>query len=78
MTKEEFERTHASPDELEALERLVDRIGVHNVLDHLAIICGEKAEHLRDNWQDKTTAALWVRAAVRIENIVDRVRDLVG
>jgi hypothetical protein len=47
-------------DDLETtLEALVDAHGLTNIVEALAVICAEKAEHLRANWQDKTTARAW-------------------
>ena len=41
------------------LEALVDRWGVRGVMDALAAVCADKAEHLRANWQDGRLAAGW-------------------
>lgn len=53
---------------IEALEPLVDASDVEDVLLALARLCNEKAEHLRCNWQDQTTAKAWDKAA----NAIDR------
>jgi hypothetical protein len=42
-----------------ALEAMVDRVGMANVLYALAHICWAKAEHLETNGQDKASAYLW-------------------
>jgi len=47
----------------ETLEAMVDRHGLLHVLAGLELICGEKADHIRANWQDKTTARAWDAAA---------------
>jgi hypothetical protein len=40
------------PDvDIDALEALIDRIGLAQVMLALVHICGEKAEHIRTNWQ---------------------------
>jgi hypothetical protein len=36
----------------EMLERLVDENGLTAVLDALATVCYEKADHVQSNWQD--------------------------
>ena len=41
------------------LELLVDRWGVRGVLEALAVVCGDKADHLRHNWGDGRLAAGW-------------------
>jgi len=53
------------------LEALLDRYGaghpagygMHALLLDLAFIAGEKAEHLRSNWQDPRSAKLWDHAS---------------
>ena len=50
----------------QALEQLIDTTTLHAVLAALEDICGEKADHLRTNWQDQATARLWERTARRI------------
>lgn len=42
-----------------ALEDLIDRHGLTHVVNTLAVICAEKAEHLRHNWQDTISAKAW-------------------
>ena len=43
----------------EILEVMIDRHGLLHVLTGLELVCSEKAEHIRTNWQDKTTASAW-------------------
>lgn len=45
------------------LERLVDATSLLDVLTGLELVCGEKAEHIRQNWQDKATARPWDKAS---------------
>lgn len=47
----------------EALEALVDRMGLKGTVELLAIICGEKAQHIAVNWQDVKTAKTWAADA---------------
>lgn len=47
----------------ETLERLIDATSLSRVVDALASIGRQKAEHLRVNWQDGATAREWDRAA---------------
>jgi len=57
-----------------ALELLVDAHGLHEVLNELAVICGEKAEHLRANWQDGASARAWDAESLRIGKVAGRCR----
>jgi hypothetical protein len=53
--------------DLEALEALVDKYDLKNVLNALVEICHGKAEHLAANWQDPVSAKLWTDAGRRID-----------
>jgi hypothetical protein len=44
---------------LRALETMVDTVGLRNVIWALEHIANEKADHLRANWQNKTSARTW-------------------
>lgn len=58
-----------------ALEEMVDKVGVLNVLYALAHIARGKAEHLRVNWQDHSTAVDWDRDAARCERTATQVHS---
>ena len=62
---EQLERDH--------LEALIDRCGLSSVLMALSEICGEKAEHIRSNWQDEALARDWATTEGRIGVIVPSV-----
>jgi hypothetical protein len=47
-----------------------------HVVTGLEMICSEKAEHIRANWQDKVTARPWDRAANRLYTVVRDIDDL--
>jgi hypothetical protein len=51
----------------DTLEQLVDQHGLDAVLRALADVCSDKANHIRSNWQDETTAKRWQRAAETID-----------
>ena len=51
------------------LEAMIDKTSLNDVLEMLAEICHEKAEHLRCNWQDETAARQWERWGNRISRI---------
>jgi hypothetical protein len=38
---------------------MIDKLTTPQVLQLIAEICHEKADHLRENWQDKNAARLW-------------------
>lgn len=41
-----------------------------DVLELLAAICREKAEHVRTSWQDKELADAWEKAAGKLDKII--------
>ena len=55
----------------DALEAMVDKFGLQNVLNGLACICSGKADHIEHNWQDQRAAKHWERAAVHLMNAAD-------
>ena len=52
-----------SDSDHDILEELVDQHSLATVLEALATICYGKAAHLRENWQDASSALEWDRAA---------------
>lgn len=44
------------------LEDLIDKHGVGTIMETMANICHEKAEHVAVNWQDNQMAGYWTRA----------------
>lgn len=61
-----------------ALEALVDSIGMTEVLNLLAAISAEKAEHLLTNWQDKATARQWESVGAKLSATADSVDARLG
>lgn len=55
-----------------ALEEIIDAHGLAWTLQALADMCGDKAEHLRANWQDAASARIWDRAALPIARLATR------
>ena len=43
----------------DAIESMIDRLGMSEVMLLLTHICSEKAEHIRANWQDEELAKRW-------------------
>ncbi len=54
------------PNLTEELESLIDSSSLLDVLTALELVCREKADHIRVNWQDRATARPWDRAAKRL------------
>ncbi len=51
----------------DTLENLVDRTTLAEILNVLAELCGAKAQHLRETWQDDKSASHWDRLRHSIE-----------
>jgi dihydrodipicolinate synthase/N-acetylneuraminate lyase len=51
------------------LEALIDKHGLKTVVSALSNVCGEKAEHLRSNWQDKASARVWENAGKTLDRV---------
>lgn len=47
----------------DTLESIVDQFSTSTVINMLSEIAGEKAEHIRENWQDEGLAKQWERLA---------------
>ncbi len=61
-----------------ALEEMIDKAGVRNVLYAVAHICFAKAEHIRANWQDKTTAGVWNLQGNMIDSFAGKLHKKVS
>jgi hypothetical protein len=48
------------------LEQMIDSSNLFAILELIEVICEEKAEHLRSNWQDEALTKAWSRAAYRV------------
>lgn len=48
------------------LEAEIDKHGLFALLISLECICGEKAGHIRANWQDKALARVWDKYSKRM------------
>lgn len=62
-------------DAADALEQLIDQHGLETVLDLLADVCHEKADHLRTTWQDRNAARMWDRDAMRLQKIAHKLEN---
>lgn len=56
------------------LEALLDRYGSPEMLvEALAVIASEKADHVQSNWQDEDTARLWEKIARSLDRETARL-----
>jgi hypothetical protein len=49
------------------LETLVDHSSLAEIVDCLSAICELKADHIREHWQDTSTANAWAIASREME-----------
>ncbi len=54
----------------EQLESLIDQHGLPQVLEAMAQVCYEKAEHIAVNGQDVSLAKSWMQQGKRIESSI--------
>jgi hypothetical protein len=57
------------------LESIIDKQGLCTLLTAIADICALKADHVRENWQDNTTAKAWDWNAEQVQECANRVND---
>ena len=62
-------------DNLAKLENEVDTGTLGGVIEILAMVCREKADHLRSNWQDEQAAKSWERDAKKLETIYSKIEN---
>ena len=60
-------------DEMDAIEAVVDKRGMADVLMALVSITSEKADHIRENWQDNITSRPWDIAAGKLVKLAARL-----
>ena len=48
-----------SMQDIEAVEKIIDRIGYEKFIDIVQEICVMKAQHIRENWQHEYSATAW-------------------
>lgn len=66
MTLNAIKAAHTVQTIADELEPSVDAHGLSMILDALALVCSEKADHVRENWQDEATAKVWEDMAGQI------------
>jgi hypothetical protein len=60
----------------ETLERLIDESGLVAVLEALATVCHEKADHVQSNWRDSSLDRCWRACGRRIETLVGIIQTI--
>lgn len=60
-------------DIAEGLETMIDRSSLLHVVSGLVLICTEKAQHIREHWQDETAAKSWDHDARLLEKILGKL-----
>ena len=65
-----------SGNESDSIEAMIDKHGLGEVISAIAVICFEKADHLRSNWQDERTAKVWDNAGKAVERAERSVSDV--
>ena len=65
-----------TPEQKLALEGMVDSTDVSAVVEVLADICSEKAQHIIEAWQDRASAAVWSKAALRLQRWSGELMDM--
>jgi hypothetical protein len=56
-----------------ALEAMVDKVGLRNVVFALSHIAFQKAEHIHVNWQDHALAKKWENDGQKLDAIANRL-----
>ena len=62
-------------DNQDALEKLVDTTSLGDVVGMLEAICGDKADHLCSNWQDKEAARSWVADGETLRRVYTKLNN---
>ena len=59
------------PTVKDTLEQFIDGSSLFAVLEMIQVICEEKAQHIRENWQEDALARDWEKAANRISVVAN-------
>lgn len=58
----------------EVIEKHIDRIGLPQMLELIAIICDEKAEHIAATYGPDTLIGAWERTAKELDAVAAKTR----
>jgi hypothetical protein len=59
----------------EEIESLIDDSSLTDVLTAIELVCLEKAEHLRANWQDTDAAKSWESDAKQVYKATQKINN---
>lgn len=62
-------------DAADVIEQTIDATSLARLLEIVAEICHEKAEHLRANWQDNASAQPWLRDAAKLQKLAAKLEN---
>jgi predicted metalloenzyme YecM len=65
----------AKVQQIEELERLVDKWGLSFLLSTLEQVCYEKADHITMNWQDPNLAKSWETVGKKLGKLEDSLPE---
>ena len=65
-----------SQSQKDELEIMIDRSSLHEVLNALADICAQKADHIQSNYQDKPLAKTWMKVSWKLTKLENDVFPL--
>jgi hypothetical protein len=57
------------------LEQIIDASSIERLLELIADVCHEKAEHLRSAWQDANAAKSWERDAAKLLKLAPKFEN---
>lgn len=63
---------HVSQAESDAIEAIIDRVGLNELLLGIGEICCAKADHVLSAWQDERLEKRWLKARTMIDNLACR------
>lgn len=58
------------------LEEMMDKYSITTLIETLSSIAGEKAEHVRTNWQDERLGKTWDRMARVLDRSMQHVNKV--
>jgi hypothetical protein len=56
--------------EVDAIEAILDRVGLAQTVEALSAIAFAKSIHVEENWQDKNLAKTWERIANKFDKLI--------
>lgn len=71
-------RDQLTPAEAEALEKLIDRVGLSTLAAAIGCICEDKRFHLIASWQDPTSARHWADMSLEFSIVERKARNKFG